>query len=362
VVSAAATDLFVIGGGPAGLAAAIAARLRGLSVRLADGRVPPVDKACGEGIMPDGVHLLRCLGVAIPAEDSYPFRGIRYVQEGRAAEARFRRGERGLAVRRTVLHDALRRRAEELDVQLSWGTPVSGLHPEGVLVEGRLVACRWVAAADGLESRARREAGLDRPARHRRFGLRRRVAVPAWTDLVEVHWSEGCEAYVTPVSSRETCMAILTDDPSPGMGELLARFPALHARLRGAAPTCPDRGAATVARRLPCVVTERLALVGDASGCVDAITGEGVTLALHQAMALARALAAGRLESYAADHRRIMRVAERMGRLMLAIHHRPRLRRLAIASLSRAPAVFSQLLAIHTRSHPLLARRAEGHP
>src|ERR1022692_2180287 len=57
------TDLFVIGGGPAGLAAAIAARLKGLNVTLADGARPPIDKACGEGLMPDGLAALRSLGV-----------------------------------------------------------------------------------------------------------------------------------------------------------------------------------------------------------------------------------------------------------------------------------------------------------
>ncbi|MGB8062426.1 MAG: FAD-binding protein, partial [Candidatus Sulfotelmatobacter sp.] len=48
------TDVFVIGGGPAGLAAAIAARKCGLRVIVADAAQPPIDKACGEGLMPDG--------------------------------------------------------------------------------------------------------------------------------------------------------------------------------------------------------------------------------------------------------------------------------------------------------------------
>ena len=50
-----ATDVFVIGGGPAGLAAAIAARGRGFRVLVADGAQPPIDKACGEGLLPTGV-------------------------------------------------------------------------------------------------------------------------------------------------------------------------------------------------------------------------------------------------------------------------------------------------------------------
>jgi flavin-dependent dehydrogenase len=54
--------VFVIGGGPAGLAAAIAARQRGFAVAVADGLEPPVDKACGEGLMPDTLRVLRELG------------------------------------------------------------------------------------------------------------------------------------------------------------------------------------------------------------------------------------------------------------------------------------------------------------
>jgi len=346
-------DLFVIGGGPAGLAAAIAARLRGLDVRLADPRVPPVDKACGEGIMPDGMAVLRDMGVEIPEASGFPLRGIRFVQEGAQAQARFRHGAAGLGVRRTVLHEALRRRAEELGVELSWGTRVSGLHPGGVIVEGAEVRAAWVAAADGLESPTRRALGLDAAPRRRRVGLRRHVEMAPWSDLVEVHWSDGCEIYVTPVSPREVCLAALTDDARSGLDGALACFPALRARLKDASATTRDLGSATAVRRARRVIAGRVALVGDAAGSVDAITGEGVTLALHQAVALARALHAGSLERYASDHRRIVRVAERMGGLMLAIHDRPRLRRWTIAALSRVPPLFSQLVAIHTRSHSL---------
>src|SRR5207253_2995692 len=71
------TDVFVIGGGPAGLAAAIAARKRGFEVVVADGAQPPIDKACGEGVMPDGVAALARLGVAATINHGFPFHGIR---------------------------------------------------------------------------------------------------------------------------------------------------------------------------------------------------------------------------------------------------------------------------------------------
>ncbi|HEX4537070.1 MAG TPA: FAD-binding protein, partial [Candidatus Acidoferrum sp.] len=59
------TDVFVIGGGPAGLAAAIAARERGFDVTVADGVEPPIDKACGEGLLPNAVEIVERLGVRI---------------------------------------------------------------------------------------------------------------------------------------------------------------------------------------------------------------------------------------------------------------------------------------------------------
>ena len=71
------TDVFVIGGGPAGLAAAIAARHRGFRVVVADGVKPPIDKACGEVLMPDAITALDRLGVAIPAAEGCPEMCIR---------------------------------------------------------------------------------------------------------------------------------------------------------------------------------------------------------------------------------------------------------------------------------------------
>ena len=73
------TDVFVIGGGPAGLAAAIAARQQGFSVAVADGAGPSIDKACGEALMPDAVTALERLGVAVPATDACRLGGVRFL-------------------------------------------------------------------------------------------------------------------------------------------------------------------------------------------------------------------------------------------------------------------------------------------
>lgn len=348
------TDVFVAGGGPAGLAAAIAARLAGFRVALADRRRPPIDKACGEGLMPDGVSLLAELGVRILLGSGFSFAGIRFVDGDVEAEARFRRGS-GLGIRRTVLHDALMRRAGDLGVRFLWERRVLGLRPDGAELQDGRVRSRWVIGADGKNSPIRKALGLDAPPSHQRVGLRRHYQIRPWSDLVEVHWGAGCEAYVTPVGEDRICLALLLNDPSAGFDGSLAQFPVLTRRLVGARKISGDLGDVTVTRRIPGVVRGRVALVGEASGSVDAITGEGITLALHQAVVLARALLDEDLEAYARRHRRLMRLPVTMGGLLLAVDRHPGLRRGILKGLAAVPTVFSNLLALHTRALPLMS-------
>ena len=89
------TDVFVIGGGPAGLAAAIAARQHGFDVVVADSAIPPIDKPCGEGLMPDGISALADLGVRFHRKIPIPFRGIRFVSSGVKVDAKFSGRARG---------------------------------------------------------------------------------------------------------------------------------------------------------------------------------------------------------------------------------------------------------------------------
>src|SRR5260370_38293623 len=105
-----ATDVFVVGGGPVGLAAAIAIRKKGFGVIVADGVNPPIDKACGEGLMPDTIAALRALGVAVSDADGYAFRGIRFIDSKSNIDASFP-GGRGIGVSGTVLHQKLLERA-----------------------------------------------------------------------------------------------------------------------------------------------------------------------------------------------------------------------------------------------------------
>src|SRR5580700_1681275 len=154
------TDVFIVGGGPVGLATAIALRARGFRVTVADPAMPPIDKACGEGLMPDALASLARLGVTLRPETCFPFRGIRFLGPDTAVDASFPEGM-GVGIRRTHLHQALIDRAEEAGATLLWGTPVKGLTETSVMLDSGPIECKWVVGADGEKSRVREWAGLE---------------------------------------------------------------------------------------------------------------------------------------------------------------------------------------------------------
>ncbi|HKD85249.1 MAG TPA: FAD-dependent monooxygenase [Terriglobales bacterium] len=347
------SEVLVAGGGPAGLAAAIAARQAGFDVAVVDCAQPPIDKACGEGIMPEGLAALRELGITLNSAIAAPFRGISFVDEHSRAEAAFSHVV-GYGMRRTALHQLLVQRAEETGVSLRWKARITGLTRQGLCINGQFTGYRWLICADGQNSRLRRLAGLDHGrCTSRRYGFRRHYKVAPWFGQVEVHWADCGQMYVTPVSQDEICVAFVTRHRQLRFDHALARFPALHERLGNVAPEKDYLGALTTTREFGRVQSQNIALAGEASGSIDAVTGQGLSLAFRQALALADALRAGDLREYQAAHRRIARRPRLMSALMLAMDRYPALRRRALHALASDPAAFARMLDLHTGALPL---------
>ena len=349
-------DLVVVGGGPVGLATAIGAALAGLDVALVEPREGPLDKACGEGLMPSAVAALERLGVH---PDGVPFRGIAYLDASaglapsagldasagpacRRAVAPFRAGP-GLGVRRTTLSAALAARADAVGVQRVPRRAGDLVRvPGGVEVAG--VRGRYLVAADGLHSPIRRRLGLDAPVRGpARYGLRRHYALAPWTDLVEVHWARDAEAYVTPVAPDVVGVAVLCGGGEP-YDAWLARFPALRERLTRADPASDVRGAGRLRQKAVRHVDGNVLLVGDASGYVDALTGEGISIGLACAREAVRALAAGRPQDYEAAWWRTTRRYRLLTGCLVRAAHRPVLRASIVPAAQRLPRVFTGIV------------------
>ncbi|MEU0768566.1 NAD(P)/FAD-dependent oxidoreductase [Streptomyces albogriseolus] len=331
-------DLLVVGGGPAGLATALHAARAGLDTVVAEPRPAPVDKACGEGLMPGAVRALTALGLHAPG---HPLAGIRYVQGPCRVEAPFRRGQ-GLGVRRTDLHTLLHRAVLDAGVPVL-PLRVDGVRQEadGVTVPGAGLRARWLVAADGLHSPVRRSLGLDRPARTApRYGLRRHYAVPPWTSHVEVHWGPDAEAYVTPLGPRLVGVALLTSRRAP-YDTQLAGFPELAARLPPDTAVTPVRGAGPLRRRSRTRVHGRVLFVGDAAGYVDALTGEGVCLALAGARALVANLRRGTPGRYDTDWARATRRYRVLTELLVRTRQQPALAPHIVPLAARLPRLFA---------------------
>ena len=322
------TDVAVVGAGPSGLAVAIGLRLRGFDVVVAERAHGPIDKACGEGVMPLGIAHLDELGVLdhLDYTRTAPIRGIRYVNEDGASVSAILPDGGGLGIRRVALSAALFARAREIGVDVRENCSARWLGRDAhagqrLLLGEQPLQARFLIAADGLHSKLRAQARLDgrAPRRSRRCGLRRHVRIAPWTDHVEVHFAGDVEAYVTPVGRDEVGIAFLWDAArrrqSGGFDELLRLFPTLGARVASCEASSTARGAGPLRQRVRGVVAEDLALVGDAAGFVDAITGEGISLAMDTAAALVADLARRRrgvLSDYAAAH------ATRVSQLLVA--------------------------------------------
>jgi len=297
-------DVVIVGAGPAGLSAGIVLARNRLRVLVCDPRPFPIDKACGEGVLPHGLDHLRALNVIgnLNADESYPFRGIRFqTASGAIASARFAEGP-GLGIRRLNLSWALAQTARNLDCLEIRQTKALGFsaNSNGVDVDllGQRVTARLLIGADGLNSRVRRWAGLEGGfGRRHRFGTRQHFQIAPWSDYVEMLFGHNVEAYVTPCGADAVGVAFLWDKahtPHPGgrglVDHLLRGFPHLQTRLRDVRSISNPRSTGPLYRKVRGRCADGVLLLGDAGGYLDACTGEGISLALAQALCLEHTL------------------------------------------------------------------------
>lgn len=363
-------DVLVVGGGPAGMAAGISFGRPGLRTLVCERGSLPADKPCGEGVMPTGLASLDRLGVSAYLGDGHtrPFTGVRYLSAaGVSASARFAEGP-GQGIRRTELSRAFCERARKIDgLEVRPRTPVTlgarGPNGAEAWLDGRKVTARLIVGADGLRSEVRRWAGLQGGSHlKRRFAVQQHFRCQPWSEYVEVHWAEGAEAYVTPCGREEVGVAVLwaAEEKKIRGGErlmesMLARFPRLNASLQGAEPSAGTRAIGPMHQVARSPVSDGVGLVGDASGYLDAITGEGISMALAQVQALYDSIgpwmlshdsapSARDLQGYSRRISGMVRQHQLITRLVLFLSRNPRLAERAINGLGRQPRLFRWLL------------------
>jgi menaquinone-9 beta-reductase len=342
------SDVLVVGAGPAGLATAIAAEIKGLRVTVADARRPPIDKPCGEGLLPEAVAALNCLGIELNSRLGFPLEGFRFSDDKNSASAPISRGA-AFGVRRTTLHELLVARAMEVGVEFRWGAHVGDFSARGARIDGEFFGCDWLVGADGLNSPVRKWAGLGRARGGRmRFGFRKHFAIRPWSKFVDVYWGGGFQMVVTPTGDEEVCVSFFCADAKRRVDDGLAEFPELARRLESAKLVSAERGTMVGLMTARKVSHGHVALVGDASCSVDGIAGHGLSLGFQQALELGEALGREDLHYYETAHRRIASLPARMTRLLLLMDASVWIRRKTLRLFASRPELFANIISVHT--------------
>jgi 2-polyprenyl-6-methoxyphenol hydroxylase-like FAD-dependent oxidoreductase len=359
-----------------GTSVALELRRAGREVLLVDAGAS-VNKVCGEGLLPPGWIALQALGVADLIEDKAPISELVYQmpdpRDGRLRAMTATIDRPSFGVRREVLCRAFARASSECGLEVWRPARFRGVRfgPTKLHVqlerEGPVqVDCRYLVGADGLHSRVRREVGLESPEKRRfsRWGTRIYVRGRPHKGVV-VTLGDGVESYMTPLAADLSGLSFIWDPrrlgrPLPGDG------PSWH-RLIDGFPACfreslpgedaffgPEQAIGPLQQRVlsPLHRSGRIALVGDAGGYLDALTGEGLCLGMLQAQALSRLMLEGRLDLYPRCHRAIKMRHHLVVNALLGLFAHSALKERVYAGLYGTPGMLQALVGVAVEHAP----------
>ncbi len=344
--------IVIIGGGPVGLAAAIALARSGRQVSLVERGMWPRAKPCGEGILPWGVEALHRLGIteAMLCRVGQKFAGITCFDANSSVSVCFRKGH-GWGIPRTALSQLLFDEAKAIGVELlphmrlvgmrramdTWELDLAAFESTDRQPSHRILTTPVVIGADGLHSTVVKLLGLNRePFGPGRIGYHGYSTQSVPKAMVEIHWQRGREVYLTPLPSKTGVAFLMPSREVLPRSELTAYmrklWPGLELEVQSWSSHGP-MGLMTKGSLPPGVF-----LIGDALFFADGITGEGISLGVHQALALQAELSGKALpcgNRLAQDMLRATQNYRIVTRSALLLSEHPKLRA-AIFAASRA--------------------------
>lgn len=349
--------LAVIGGGPIGLYTANILAEKGHQVTLFEKGSWPIDKACGQGIMPSGVSLLSHSGVEFTLQrDAITLAGITYIDGDVQLTGSL--PSKGLGVERLVLSQKLWNKVSPLsNVKLRSKTKVTNIsisdnivkinnevHPEETF--------SYVFACDGLHSQTRNILQNEKLVTNNlRLGGRVHFSIPPWSQNVEVYWKEGVEAYVTPVSSQKIEVAFLWYQSHQFSSknleqQLFELFPELKEKLHNHSSCNDFRAYGPFDKRSKSLRVGPVFFIGDAYKFFDGITGEGISIGLRSAQIICQ-----NFQNFSWYHKlKIHRMYFFYSMLVstaLWMSRHPHLRRKILQSLKKFPRFFNLILTLN---------------
>ncbi|MFW2238601.1 geranylgeranyl reductase family protein [Rhodococcus opacus] len=305
-----ATDVLVIGAGPAGSSAAAWAARAGRDVVLADAAVFPRDKTCGDGLTPRAVAELDHLGLGDWVRSKGTNRGLRLSGFGQELELEWPGRSFpavGSAVARTELDDRIRATAVDAGAVMVQGAKAIGVERDGDRVTAvtlktsdgtHTIGCRTLIVADGVRSTLGKQLGREWH-RDTAYGVAARAYIatdrsadPWITSHLELRDGAGTlqsgYGWVFPLGTGEVNIGVgtLATAKRPATGALRPLLDLYTAQRRDewnwdgelravASALLPMGGAVSH------IAGRNWAIIGDAAACVNPLNGEGIDYGLE---------------------------------------------------------------------------------
>lgn len=285
----------IIGAGPSGLIAGIGLLRRGHSVHILE-RLPQQSRTvCGEYLSPEGKEKLMALELGDVLDGFQPVKGmILFSPGGQKVETHFPEGKTGSSVNRHVFQQRLEKHFLKNGGIVNYDVQITGIeyksHHFEVQTEQGTFTGNNLLGADGRQSTVSKLLGMKTlPPHHKRVALHCYLRpFSALAPFGQMHiFPDGSYIGINPINEGEVNFSLVTDHEAikiaGGIKELLNFWIVKRTALREQFPLITSETIKTtspITRQAIEIVQGKAALIGDASGFIDPLTGEGMTTAI----------------------------------------------------------------------------------